>query len=187
MHKRKYNYMSKKMKGAINDMLKNVAGEELGQKIFEANFPEPLDGYMPGEILTFRELSEMPEGTIIHIHYLDECGEERESGFHPLYKHDDKEWSAGGHYPFPVDELKPETLINKIYNSDWLFTIRKAVPAKKGEFEKMKKNQRKVLQLLETMQNLSRKIHSTDDKMKKKDLKAKFKIVEKEFRKISKI
>lgn len=161
------------MKKAIKGMLNNIVGEELGEKIFEANFPKPIEGYMPGEILTLAELRVLPEDTVIHIHYLDEDGEEREDGFQKLSKDSETEWSAGA-FPFPIDELKEEDELRKCDNGGWTFTIREAIPAKKGEYETMKKNQRKILNALEKMRSLYDKIQNEKDKTKKKELKKKY-------------
>jgi len=174
--------MSKEqMKGEIKNMLTDIVGEDLGQQIFEANFPKPIDGYMPGKILTFAELKQLPEGAVIHIHYLDEDGEEREDGFQKLSKHSDDEWS-GGAFPFPIDELKDDTLLDRFDNSGWTFTIREALPAKKGEYAEMKKKQRKAIKILERMQILAGKI--SKDKEQKKKINTELKELEKELRKM---
>ena len=171
------------MKKEIKEMLTGIVGEDLGQQIFDANFPEPLDGYMPGNILTFAELKALPEGTVIHVLYFDEDGEEREDGFQTLSKGSDSEWSAGA-FPFPIDELKDDQLIEKCDNSGWTFTLRAALPAKKGEYVEMKKKQRKAIRILERMQDLSSKGIGCKDKEKKKKINKEFKELEKELRKM---
>jgi len=60
------------MKEEINKMLNNIVGEDLAKKIFEANFPEPIINYASGDILTFKEIKELPEGTVIYLHYVDD-------------------------------------------------------------------------------------------------------------------
>lgn len=74
------------LKSEIKSMLNNIVGEDLAKNIFEANFPEPIRNYKPGKILTFKQLKALPEGTIIHIYYLDEDGNLREDGFQKLHK-----------------------------------------------------------------------------------------------------
>jgi hypothetical protein len=176
--------MGIKMKKEIKNMLTNVVGEELGQKIFDANFPEPLDGYMPGRVLKLKELKTLPENTVIYVKYLDEDGNERENGFLRLSKHDDEEYSADG-FSFPIKDLKDEDLLENCDNCGWSFTVREAVPAKRGEFFKLQKKKEETLDILEQMQELCREIDECSDKAKKKELKAEFKALEKKFRKSS--
>ena len=162
-----------KYKKEIKSMLDNIVGEDLAKQIFEANFPEPIDGYLPGRILTLAELRELPDGTVIHIRYLDEDGNEREDGFQKLSKDDSEEWSAGA-FPFPIRNLKEDELIDRCDNSGWEFTIRMAVPGKKGEYAAIQKKKRTTLKNLEKMQELHWKIQDTTDKVKKKELKKKY-------------
>jgi len=162
-----------KYKKEIKSMLGNIVGEDLAKDIFEANFPEPIEGYLPGSILTLAELRALPDGTVIHIHYIDEDGNEREDGFQKLSKYSDDEWSAGA-FPFPIDEIKEDELIDRCDNSGWTFTIRMAVPGKKGEYAAIQKKKRTTLKNLDKLQELYRKIQHTTDKVKKKELKKKY-------------
>lgn len=174
------------MLGSISGMLNNIVGEEKGQEIFMANFgPNPHDSFMPGKILTFAELKALPEGTVIHILYKDEDGEVSEDDFHPLGKDDEmQEWNAGGSFPFPVDELKDEDLIQDIDNCGHSFTIREAKPAKQGEFRKMRQDQNKAIKLLDQLRNVHEKHRTCTDKIKKKELKQKSKDIEKQLKKL---
>lgn len=137
-------------------MLGNIVGEELGQKIFEANFPEPIVNYKPGDILSFKQIKELPEKTIVHIFYLDEDGELREDGFQELYKSSEDEFSAGA-FPFPMDEHKDDSeLIEKRDNCGWKFTIREAIRIPKAEFQKREKQREKnerASELIERMRD----------------------------------
>lgn len=161
-------------------MLGNIVGEELGKEIFEANFPEPIINYKPGNILTFKQLKELPEDTIIHILYYDEDDNLREDGFQKLSKDEaGDEWSAGA-FPFPIKNIKEDELIDRCDNSGWTFTIRMAVPGKKGEYAEIQKKKRTTLKNLDKLQGLYWKIQDTTDKVKKKELK-------KEYNKLAKI
>lgn len=180
--------MSKKkdMLDSISGMLGNIVGEEKGREIFEANFgPNPHDSFMPGKILTWSELKALPEGTIIHILYKDEDGEVSEDDFHPLGKDEDmEEWNAGGSFPFPVDELKDEDRIENIDNCGHAFTIREAIPAKKGEFAALRKRQDAAKSILNQLMSLHQKYQVCTDKAKKKALKDKSKELEKKLKKM---
>lgn len=137
-------------------MLGNIVGEELGQEIFEANFPEPIVNYKPGSILSFKQVKELPEKTIIHIFYLDEDGELREDGFQKLYKHSESEFSAGA-FSFPMDEHKSDDeLIDRCDNCGWEFTVREAIKISKAEFQKREKQREKderASELIEKMRD----------------------------------
>ena len=52
-----------KLKKSIQQSLHKIVGEDLGNQIFEANFPKPIVNYKPGKILTFKEIRELPEDT----------------------------------------------------------------------------------------------------------------------------
>lgn len=128
-----------KLKKEIKKSLKNVVGEDLAKKIFEANFPKPIVNYKAEKILTFKELKELPEDTVIHIYYTDEDGNERENGFQKLSKYDEKEFSAGA-FPFPMNKHESDDeLIENAENSDWNFTIREAIKVSSSEFKKIEK------------------------------------------------
>lgn len=130
-------------KKEIKSMLNNIVGDELSQQIFEANFPEPIVNYKPGNILSFKQIKDLPEKTIIHIYYLDEDGELREDGFQELYKSSADEFSAGA-FPFPMNEHKDDNeLIENRDNSGWTFTIREAIKISKAEFQKREKQREK--------------------------------------------
>jgi len=145
-----------KLKKEIKSMLGNIVGEELGKEIFEANFPEPIINYKAGNILTFKQIKELPEDTVIHILYYDEDDNLREDGFQKLSKDEDgEEWSAGA-FPFPTKRLKDDELIDRCDNSDWTFTIREAIKVSAAEFKKLEKQREKkerALELLEKMQD----------------------------------
>ena len=137
-------------------MLGSVVGEDLGKQIFEANFPEPIINYKAGKVLTFRELKELPEGTIIHINYVDEDNELREDGFQKLSKCSDEEYSGGG-FPIPMDEHEnDDELIEGRDNCDWTFTIREAIKISNAEYLKLEKQgeqNRRAIELLGKMQD----------------------------------
>lgn len=174
---------TKKMLESISDNLTNLFGEGKGQEIFAANFTKPkgLDCYMPGEILTFAQLKAL----LIHIHYLDEDGHERTRDFEYLDKNgdDDEEWCAGD-YPFPITELDDEDRLERIDNSGWTFTIRGAVPAKKGEYAKITKDRDKAVRILEKLKDLHYKYVGCTDKAKKKKYKDQSKELEKQLKKM---
>lgn len=177
--------MGKSLKQASADMLTSIVGEEQGKAIMEATFPKQADGWMPGEVLTFGQLKQVPEGSILHIRYLDDDDEEREDGFFKFSKTSEDEYCIGA-YPFPVRGLTDDQELRNIDNSGWSFTIRAAVPAKKGKFQQMKKNQRSASKIMEKMQELISKSHNAD-KAKKKEINKKLKELEKDLRKIIKI
>jgi len=145
-----------KLKKEIKSMLGNIVGEELGKEIFEANFPEPIINYKPGNILTFKQLKELQEDTIIHILYYDEDDNLREDGFQELSKYSDEEFSAGA-FPFPMDDHDDDNeLIEKRDNSGWTFTIREAIKVSAAEFKKLEKQREKnerALELIEKMRD----------------------------------
>lgn len=144
-----------------------------------------LDCWMPGKILTWSELKALPEGSVIHIKYLDEDGEVSEDDFHYLGKDEEmREWNAGGSFPFPVDELKDEDPIENIDNCGHAFTIRAAIPAKKGEFRQMSRNKDKAVKLLDQLRDVYEEHRDCKDKVKKKALKQKSKDIEKQLKKL---
>lgn len=129
---------AQKYKKEIKSMLNNIVGEDLAKNIFESTFPEPIKNYKAGKILTFKELKELPKGSVIHIYYLDEDGELREDGFQKLSKDSEDEWSAGA-YPFPVEGLQDDDELKDCDNSGWTFTIREAIKVSPTEFKKIEK------------------------------------------------
>lgn len=166
-------------------MLSDLVGKDKGNDIFDANFPESLDGYMPGEILTFAQLKDKTEGTIIHILYKDEDGDVSADGFYPLYKDKEcKEWSAGGSFPFPVDDLSDDDLIKTIDNCGYDFTISEALPAKKGDFAKLREGQQQYRDVLTEMLDLQRKLLGTTDKKRKIEIKKDMRTLEKKINKL---
>lgn len=169
-------------KNEIKNMLGKILPEEKANDIFEANFPKPIKGYKPGKILSFKELKELPEGSIIHIYYLNEDGEVSEDGFHPLNKHSEEEWCAGGAHPFPVDKLQDDTLIKNIDNCDWLFTIREAILDKKYDHESVKHKRATVQELLGELTDLASEY--TTDKERKKAIKTREKEIQKQLKKL---
>lgn len=171
------------MRKAINNMLTDIVGEDLGQKIFEANFPDEITGYKPGKVLTLGELRLIPVGTIIHIYYTDEDGELRENGFQKLSKDSEEEWSAGA-FPFPIDELTDDQELKDCDNSGWTFTIREALVDKKGEYAKRMAMMDTADELLEEMKDTLEEIEETSDKVKKKELKKKFNALSKQLNKM---
>ena len=168
------------MKDEIKNMLGNVLGEELGDEIFDANFPDPIEGYLPGDVLTFKQLKEMPEGTIVHILYTED-DDVRTDDFYPLHKGSDDEWGAGP-CPFPIDELEDDTLIRKIDNCDHFFTIRAAVPAAKGAFEKLRAGQREIEDILMAMLDLHQELHGAD-KERQSEIRKELKELDKKYKK----
>lgn len=156
------------LKSEIKSMLNNIVGEDLAKNIFEANFPEPIRNYKPGKILTFKQLKALPEGTIIHIYYLDEDGNLREDGFQKLHKGSGDEWGAGA-FPFPIEDLKDEDLLEDCDNSGWTFTIREATKLSTAEFKKIEKQREKN----ERASELIDKMREGEDltKEEKKELK----------------
>ena len=120
------------MKNQIAEMLTNVLGEDAAKEVFNNNIlSHSLTGYKKGKILTFGELKMLPNGTILNIVYKDEYSN-KSSTFDKLYKGEPgeestKEWCVGGSYPFPIDELKDDTLIKDIPNCDEFFTIYEAI------------------------------------------------------------
>jgi cobyric acid synthase len=127
-------------KKEIKSMLNKIVGEDLGEKIFEANFPEPIKNYKAGNILTFKQIKELPEGTIIHINYFDEDDNEREDGFQKLSKDEECEEYSAGAFPFPTNEHDDDNdLIENADNSGWTFTIREAIKVSATEFKKIEK------------------------------------------------
>jgi hypothetical protein len=142
------------MKEEIKKMLNNIVGEDLAKKIFEANFPEPIINYASGDILTFKEIKELPEGTVIYLHYVDEDGNTRTRDFHKLTKHSIDEYSTSDGFSFPIDEYNDDDLIEKCDNSGWTFTIRKAIKISPAEFKKIQKRQQRADRATELIQRL---------------------------------
>jgi hypothetical protein len=158
------------LKKEIGSMLNNIVGEDLGKKIFEANFPEPIVNYKPGDILTFKQVKELPEGTIIHILYFDEDDNEREDGFQKLSKDEDCEEYSAGAFPFPMNEHEDDgDLIENADNSGWTFTIREAIKISKAEFQKREKQREKNERAKELIEKMRDGENLTKDE--KKELK----------------
>lgn len=162
-------FVMSKLKKEIKKSLTNLVGEDLGKKIFEANFPKPIINYRSGKILTFKELKELPDDTVIHIYYTDEDDNVREDGFQKLSKEDKDEFCGGG---FTIPMTKHESdddLIENAENSGWHFTIREAIKVSSSEFKKIEKqykiNQR-AIKLLDKLRD-GKKL----TKEEKKDLK----------------
>lgn len=145
-----------KLKKEIKKSLTKIVGEDLGNKIFEANFPKPIINYKSGKILTFKELKELPEDTVIHIYYTDEDGNERENGFQKLSKYDEEEFSAGA-FPFPMNKHESDDeLIKDAENSGWNFTIREAIRVSSSEFKKLEKQRQineRAIELLDKIRD----------------------------------
>lgn len=78
-----------------------------------------------GKILTFKELKETPEGTILHIYY-GENGLETWNEFGRFEKEFEDEWCISG-INFPIDTFTDDTLLDQCPNERLDFTIREAV------------------------------------------------------------
>ena len=125
-----------------------------------------IDCYLPGKILTFKELKGLKIYTIIHIHYLDEYDYVRVSDFYMLSKDCDQEWSAGG-FPFPIRDLENNTLLKNCDNSGWSFMIREAIKSKKGVYKKKLDVVNISINALKRMQVLHEEIRfCTDEEFK---------------------
>lgn len=119
----------------------------------------------PGKVLTLAELKNMPYGSVIHIKYEDEDGNEREDGFQFLKCDDMSEWCAGA-FPIPLNELDDEDSIKDVDNCGWHFTIREAVPSK----YKIPVDKDEVLRLLNKMGNIKNDYDKCDDDYEAKRL-----------------
>lgn len=169
-------------KNEIKNMLGKILPEDKAEQIFEANFPMTIKGYKPGKILTFKELKELQEGSIIHIYYLDDDGEVSEDGFYPLNKHSDVEWYAGGVHPFPIDKLQDDMLIKQIDNCDWSFTIREAILDEKYDHESTKQKRKMAQELLSELTELAKEM--TDNKERKKEIRIREREIHKQLKKL---
>lgn len=158
-----------KLKKEIKSILTNIVGEDLGSKIFKANFPKPIINYKRGKVFTFKELKELPSETMIHIYYLDEDNFIREDGFHKLCKNSIEEYSGGG-FSFPMDEYEDENeLVKDQDNCDWTFTISEAIKISKSEYDNIQKEKEKSIRAIELIEKLQNKELLT--KEEKKELK----------------
>ena len=153
----RHRYIMNKLKKEIKKSLTKIVGEDLGNKIFEANFPKPIVNYKSGKILTFKEIRELPEGTVIHIYYTDEDDHLRENGFQKLHKDKSGEEFSAGAFPFPMNKHESDDeLIKDAENSGWHFTIREAIKVSSSEFKKIEKQRQineRAMELLEKIRD----------------------------------
>jgi hypothetical protein len=116
------------MKKEIKNNLTNLVGEKTSDKILDDMFPPEVTGYKKGKILTLGQLKALPNNSIIHVYYIDEDDHVRANEF-LKYVSDGADFygtSDGFCFPFDNNE-KDNTLIEKIDNCGWTFTIREAI------------------------------------------------------------
>lgn len=116
------------MKDSLDSMLNGLVGEEDTKNILDNMFSDPIEDYRIGNLISVKELKELPENAVIHLHYLDLDGQLRCNEFVKLFKNDDDgyRFTTDG-YTLPLKGHSDDELIKDFDNSDWTFTIRKAI------------------------------------------------------------
>tara|TARA_R110000772_G_scaffold95789_1_gene194134 strand:- start:6769 stop:7125 length:357 start_codon:yes stop_codon:yes gene_type:complete len=112
------------MKDEINKMLGNLMSEEDANEVMSNMFPDPLNGYEKGDVLTVGELKALPQGTVIHLWYEHSDGSLRNDDFVTFAGYDgiDDELCADA-FPMPVHNLTDDTPMKYLDNCGWTFTV----------------------------------------------------------------
>lgn len=142
-----------------------------------------LDCFIPGEVLTLAQLRALPDKAVVYMRYEDEDGHVRMDDFGLLNK-DESEWWDVDDYPFPICGLSEDSALENIENSGWLYTIKSAVPSKKGTYRKRKKTAKKAKDIMAELIEIHNEYISCADKSIKKELKNRSKILERELKKM---
>jgi hypothetical protein len=114
----------------INKLQKEIQDLTDKMKIKMELRPNPnIKGYKKGNVVTVKKLRSMKEGTVIHLHYLDEDGTERTNGFHKLTKDSPDEYGTEDGFPIPLEKngMEEDDILKDCDNSGWTFTVREAV------------------------------------------------------------
>lgn len=121
------------MKKEIKEDLKQLFSNEIVKEVFNQNIlSHSLIGYKKGKMLTFGELKELPEDTILNVVYKDENYQITSSIFDRFDKCDydismgSEYWSIGS-YPIPLENLVDEQIIENIRNCNDYFTVYEAI------------------------------------------------------------
>ena len=115
---------------AVEDEINKLQRQIQGLKVMMMLKPNPnIKGYKKGNILTLKKLKALKEGTVIHLHYIDEDENVRTNGFHKLTKNSPDEYGTEDGFPIPLEKgnLEDDDILKDCDNSGWTFTIREAV------------------------------------------------------------
>lgn len=119
--------MSKILK-KTESLLNNIVSEDIADAILSNMFPEPIKGYKKWKVLTVGELKSLPQNSIIHLWYKDDCDCLRNNDFVVFCGYDgDDELSTTDGFSMPIGGHADDELIKNFDNTDWTFTVCEAI------------------------------------------------------------
>jgi hypothetical protein len=121
--------MKDKLLDEIRTNLNGLVGEEKSDEILSNMFfsESSEEDYVKGRVLTVGELKSLPEGSVIHLWYIDEDRHLRSDDFLTLLGVNCDDMCTDCGFYIPLGGHSDDELVERFDNCGWTFTVREAI------------------------------------------------------------